>query len=579
MASRRGSTLLWAAKQAETIHPRSSTYKLSDLNEYLQKDKNEKILKDLKEGKGAILFLSENFQIKDIATLIENLSQCDPKSFYLHWTIPLSLSDLTSQALEIPEEISSLTIKTEAIFSCDNYSELLLYRKSKANIQSFFIVYLNQDESTIECSLNGLAAIEVWFLLKYHLEKGNSEFKDESIVFDMIQETVRYLRDEKTDEFTYFNYLEKLKRLLILAKIDKFHHKTILSLQSTLDDFRQNQYSFYQNFMGGPSSFEMTVLFKSFRNWITNFPSMFFDFHDKTNKLYEMQEKIINFLAKRHKIDDAWGYLTSGGSESNEWGIFQGRYRYPNSKIFFSASAHYCLEKIARYYAIPYEKVNANNDDRINLEDLMIRLRENLEYPPIIILTYGTTQKATMDDLKGVYQLLKQLNIKEYYIHIDGALMAAALPEKCDYSENPFDSICFSAHKFIGCQKIGSILICDNRRNQKKIDTLSEKIDGKTLLEIYLTLMNGGSSYLEKKREMLYNLSKYFQQRLKKFLPKEDDIKTFPDSFYFHFNKSIIKGLWYFGSVSNDYSKACILPANKGIIDRFLSETGDYQKY
>jgi hypothetical protein len=223
--------------------------------------------------------------------------------------------------------------------------------------------------------------------------------------------------------------------------------------------------------------------------------------------------------------------------------------------------------------------VKVDEFDRICLEDLKLKLKENLSCPPIIILTIGTTQKGTSDDLKGVHQILTELNINEYYIHLDGALLAVALPEKANYNESPFDSICFSTHKLLGCQKVGSIVICDNVRNPTKINPLSSIMDGKTMLEIYLSVINDCENYWEEKKERLYDLSRYFQQRLKCILPKKDDIKAFPDSLYFHFKKDIVKGLWFFGPVNNDYVKACLLPTKKQIVDRFLEDVENHLKY
>ena len=362
--------------------------------------------------------------------------------------------------------------------------------------------------------------------------------------------------------------------------MDKADLPSILNLQSELDDYKFEEFSFYQTFMAGPTSFDNSLLFKSFRSLLANFASLSFDLTNPENSLLNsILQKTINFFAQRHNINDAWGCITSGGSESDEWGILQGNHRYPDSKLFFSESAHYCMEKIARFYNIPYEKIKVDKNDRINLNDLEIKIRENLIYPPIILLTFGTTQKGTLDDLKGVHNILKDLNITEYYIHLDGALMGIAFPEKSNYNETPFDSICFSTHKLIGCQKIGSILICDNFRNPIKINSLSQTIDGKTLLEIYLIVVNEGNSYLKKRKELFCELSRYFQQRLRKYLINEDDIKTFPDSLYFHFKKHIVKGMWFFGPVGNEYVKACLLPTKKEIIDRFLEDVENYNKY
>lgn len=43
-----------------------------------------------------------------------------------------------------------------------------------------------------------------------------------------------------------------------------------------------------------------------------------------------------------------WGYITSGGSESNRWGISNGLKQYPNATVDYSTAAHYSVPKTVK---------------------------------------------------------------------------------------------------------------------------------------------------------------------------------------------------------------------------------------
>jgi histidine decarboxylase len=99
--------------------------------------------------------------------------------------------------------------------------------------------------------------------------------------------------------------------------------------------------------------------------------------------------------------------------------------------------------------------VRSEADGRIDLHDLRETLRLHRDVPPILFLNAGTTMKGAVDDLAGVRQVLRDLAIREYYIHVDAALSGMILPFVQD--PDPFDfregihSLSISGHKFTGC--------------------------------------------------------------------------------------------------------------------------------
>jgi histidine decarboxylase len=99
--------------------------------------------------------------------------------------------------------------------------------------------------------------------------------------------------------------------------------------------------------------------------------------------------------------------------------------------------------------------VRSEADGRIDLHDLQATLNLHRDVPPILFLNAGTTMKGAVDDLLGIRQILKDLAIRDYYIHVDAALSGMLLPFV--ETPDPFDfrdgahSLCISGHKFVGC--------------------------------------------------------------------------------------------------------------------------------
>ena len=64
-----------------------------------------------------------------------------------------------------------------------------------------------------------------------------------------------------------------------------------------------------------------------------------------------MERKIVRLFADKFGMgENAWGYVTSGGSESNFCGIDLAFIKNPNAMLYYSASAHYSVTKHAAFY-------------------------------------------------------------------------------------------------------------------------------------------------------------------------------------------------------------------------------------
>lgn len=165
--------------------------------------------------------------------------------------------------------------------------------------------------------------------------------------------------------------------------------------------------------------------------------------------------------------DGYWGYVTSGGSESNLWGIRQGFMTYPQGVMYFCEAAHYSIYKEAKEYEHQVISQKSIDDEAIDTTILIASIKDNWlnhKKPAIIIFTFGTTKYGSVDDIAFVKKHLRELQIP-HYIHIDAALLGG-IPKNQDcapkvgyYEEWGYDSICVSLHKYLGYPATKGVLI------------------------------------------------------------------------------------------------------------------------
>jgi histidine decarboxylase len=150
----------------------------------------------------------------------------------------------------------------------------------------------------------------------------------------------------------------------------------------------------------------------------------------------------------------SWGYVTSGGTEGNLYGIFLGRELYPHGILFYSEDTHYSVSKIQRCLQIRSIMIRSTPSGAMDLADLRETLKIHRDTPPIILLNVGTTMKGAIDDLAGIQAILKDLAIHNFYLHADAALHGMILPfvdspPKWNIGDGAH-SLSISGHKMVG---------------------------------------------------------------------------------------------------------------------------------
>jgi histidine decarboxylase len=171
----------------------------------------------------------------------------------------------------------------------------------------------------------------------------------------------------------------------------------------------------------------------------------------------DFEREVVDFIAQLYHLDksDTWGYVTSGGTEGNLCGILLGRELYPDGILYSSEDSHYSIFKAARMFRMPLTKVKSLSNGEIDYDSLSQLLSENKDKPAIININVGTTVKGAVDDISKIIEIISELNLQKFYIHIDAALGGMLLPyleqvNSLDFSKYPIGSIAISGHKFIG---------------------------------------------------------------------------------------------------------------------------------
>ena len=181
-------------------------------------------------------------------------------------------------------------------------------------------------------------------------------------------------------------------------------------------------------------------------------------FHDSNYwaNTHEFEREVIAHFARLLRIppDEAWGYVTSGGTEGNMYGLYLARELFPNGMFYFSEDTHYSVLKNVRVLNARYIMIKRQDNGEIDYDDLRDMIRVNRDVPAVIMANVGTTMRGAVDDIPRIRDILDDSAVTNSYIHADAALSGMILPFVDDPQPFGFDagvdSISVSGHKLIG---------------------------------------------------------------------------------------------------------------------------------
>ncbi|MBD1555534.1 histidine decarboxylase [Vibrio sp. S9_S30] len=173
---------------------------------------------------------------------------------------------------------------------------------------------------------------------------------------------------------------------------------------------------------------------------------------------FHFEKEVMAYFADKFQLpfDDAWGYVTNGGTEGNMYGCYLAREMFPKGILYFSEDTHYSVAKIVRLLRIEHRVVKSLPNGEMDYHDLEKHIASNGKANPIIFANIGTTLYGATDDLVKIKRILSNAGFQreEYYLHVDAAFHGMILPfvdtpQPYCFSDD-IDSISVSGHKMIG---------------------------------------------------------------------------------------------------------------------------------
>ncbi len=228
-------------------------------------------------------------------------------------------------------------------------------------------------------------------------------------------------------------------------------------VQERLDRLLRSIQSTEQRQIGYPTNqnFDYSALWPFLSYAINNVGDPFHDSNYWSNT-HEIEREVITHFAGLLRIApaDAWGYVTSGGTEGNMYGLYLARELFPNAMFYFSEDTHYSVLKNVRVLNARYIMIKRQENGEIDYDDLYEMVRVNRDVPAVVMANIGTTMRGAVDDVGRVRGILRDLAVTNTYIHADAALSGMILPFVADPQPYGFDagidSISVSGHKLIG---------------------------------------------------------------------------------------------------------------------------------
>lgn len=303
------------------------------------------------------------------------------------------------------------------------------------------------------------------------------EFKKRQTI-QLLEKLKRDYDDLKSKIFNlelklYYDELSNLNNdTLNFIEEDKKYLKLVESYKNMHLELRQRMFGFPAN-MSDDSAIVKHLREKETELYLMNNCGDSFEQgnYQMDSKIFEIE--VLNLFFEKFDIkkEDGWGYITSGGSESNTWGIQNGFKQFPNGILYFSEAAHYSVLKASNsfpHYIIPKVSSLSESIDIKKLTECIEINWELREAPAILLLTWGTTKLGSIDNVKEISSWLKSKDIP-FYIHLDAALYggipnnqinAPIVPKLEDIS---VDSIAVSFHKYLGITAVNSVIISRNK--------------------------------------------------------------------------------------------------------------------
>ena len=269
--------------------------------------------------------------------------------------------------------------------------------------------------------------------------------------------------------------------------------------EGRLDDFYRAMETESSRFVGYPSNsvFDYSDLYRFLRFPLNNIGDPFVESTFRVNSR-SFEQDVLRFFAKMYRAseDNYWGYVTSGGTEGNMYGLYLARELLPEGIVYYSEETHHSVSKVLRVLALRNIMIKTRANGEIDYEDLRETLRIHRDVPPIILANIGTTMKGAVDNVDTIQEILRDFALPNFYIHCDAALSGMILPfvkdpEPYDFAAG-IDSIAVSGHKMIGSPMPCGVVLA----KKKNVDRIARSVEYVGTLDTTISGSRNGLSPL-----------------------------------------------------------------------------------
>ena len=282
----------------------------------------------------------------------------------------------------------------------------------------------------------------------------------------------------------------------------------------------------------GSQEFDYSPLFPFLQFSLNNVGDPFHESGYRSNT-HGIEREVIAQFAELTRIDPekAWGYVTSGGTEGNMYGLYLARELFPNAMFYFSEDTHYSVLKNVRVLNARYIMIKSHENGEIDYQDLREMIQVHRDLPVVVMANIGTTVRGAVDDLEKIKGILQDLRVTNAYIHADAALSGLILPFVAEPQPFGFDagidSISISGHKLIGAPLPCGVVVT-RRAHVERVGraveyvgvhdtTLSGSRNGFAPLMLWYALETLGEDGLREKVDRMLDTAEYAVSRFNKF--------------------------------------------------------------
>lgn len=301
----------------------------------------------------------------------------------------------------------------------------------------------------------------------------------------------------------------------------------------------------------------------------------------------EIENECIKIVGKFLNIENPYGFITSGGTESNILAIMEARARksLENEEIIVPSTAHFSFDKISFFMKIKVKKAKVNKNFEVDVEDVEKLITKNTI---AIVGIAGNTEYGAIDDIKSLAEISKKHKI---FLHVDAAFGGFVIPflkkfkpniPDFDFKIDGVDSIGVDMHK-MGLSVIPSGMILFREKPKFFIDvpyllgkhqTLLGTRPGGSAAASYAVLKYLSENGYKKVVKKCIENTEYFAENLKSMnidvLPYRMNILNFkiPQEIF-----EKLKEKWKISKSSNGYARVVIMPhVKRKHINEFLND-------